>query len=164
MLPRISSLALAVLALVVAGCGGSDDTGSNSGNGSGSAKPVTPALTKSELVTKADAICQDMQDELDDVPSPESLSDLAAAYGTAFDASASALKDLNSLTPPADLEGDYNSWTDKLEEMNELTAEIRDAAKSGSQSKVDEISSSMGAIDSEANKVGKQLGFKVCAK
>ena len=56
-----SLLALAGLSLVVAGCGSSSSSSSTSTSGSTSSAAAAPALTKTEYLTKGNAICRATQ-------------------------------------------------------------------------------------------------------
>ena len=156
---RLPLLALSILALAFAGCGGSDN---NSGDGGDTAAPEP--LTKTELIAKADAICKDMQTKLDAVPEPESMDDLASAIGTQIKLSGPAIEKLKELTPPDDLASEYESWTAKLDELQAGTEKVRDAAESGSEEQVSKVINEVDSVNTEADKIGKELGFKVCAK
>lgn len=156
---KLPLLALTVLALALAGCGGSDTT---TGGGDDAAAPEP--LTKTELVAQADAICEDMQKKIDEIPSPESIEDLESAISQQITISGPAIEELQALTPPEDLASDYETWTSKLEQMQDGTEKVRDAAASGSQSDVEAIIEEVDTVNKEADEIGKQIGFKVCAK
>lgn len=156
---RLPLLALSILALALAGCGSSNDT---AGGGNDAAAPEP--LTKTELIAKADTICQDMQDKIDAIPEPENMDDLASAIGKQLELSDPAIKELHELTPPEDLASEYESWTAKLDELQSGTERIREAAASGSEAEVQKIIDEVDTVNTEADKIGKAIGFKACAK
>lgn len=155
---RLSLLALAVIALALAGCGGSDSTS----GGDDAAKP-TP-LTKTELVAQADEICKDMQTKIDEIASPESIEELEAAIGQQIEIAGPAIVKLQALTPPDDLASDYESWTSKIQQMQDGTLKVRAAAASGSQAAVEKVVKEVDTVNKEADKIGKAIGFKYCAQ
>lgn len=155
---RLPLLALSILALALAGCGSSD-----SSNGENDAAAPEP-LTKTELIAQADAICQDMQDKLDSIPEPENFEQLESAIAKQVAVSGPAIKELEELTPPEDLATQYESWTAKLDELQTGTEQVREAAASGSQEQVQKVIDEVEPVNKEADKIGKAIGFKVCAK
>lgn len=155
---RLPLFALALIALALAGCGDSNNT-----TGGGDAAKPEP-LTKTELVAQADKICQDMQKKIDEIASPETIEDLEAAISQQMEISGPAIEDLKALTPPEDLASDYESWLAKLEQMQEGTGRVRDAAAAGSQEEVQSIVQEVDSTNKEADKIGKAIGFKYCAK
>lgn len=156
---KLPLLALTILALALAGCGSSD----SSNGGSDDAAAPEP-LTKTELIAQADAICKEMQTKIDAIKEPESIDQLANAIDEQIELSGPAIKELQALTPPENLATQYESWTDKLDQLQTETEKIRDAAKSGSEEQVNEIVSGAESINTEADKIGKEIGFKVCAQ
>lgn len=156
---RIPLFALTIIALALAGCG---DSAKTTGGGDDAAEPAP--LTRTELIAKADAICKDMQKKLDAVPAPESMDELATAIGKQIDLSGPAIKKLQALAPPEDLASTYDSWTAKLAQMQAGTERIRAAAASGSQTEVQKIVDEVDAVNKQADRLGRQIGFKACAK
>lgn len=157
MLSRLTALVLILPALVLVGCGGSNDSGN-----AGEPAEANP-LSQAELVKRADAVCRKMQDQLRKIPPPQSLAELEKAVDKQVEASDAALGELKTLTPPNDLEQSFNSWTAKLATINEKIAKVRDAAASGSETKVNEVTASMGDINTEAGVLAKKLGLTVCS-
>lgn len=155
---RLPLLALSILALALAGCGSSDS--SSGGNETATPEP----LTKTELVAKADAICKNMQTKIDAIPAPESIDDLATAIGEQIELSGPAIEDLKELTPPEDLQTQYDAWIAKLDELQAGTEEVKAAADTGSEEKVNAVVEKIDKINTKADEIGKELGFKVCAK
>mgnify|MGYP006392085679 FL=1 len=158
---KFSLLALTIFALALVGCGDSEKSTQSDKD---SAAPAPTALTKTELVAQADAICKDMQKELDAVPSPESMEDLEKAIAKQIEIAGPAIEELQAVTPPEELATKYEAWTSKLATMQERTVEIRKAAAAGSQEEVQKIVTDTSSINTEADKLGKQIGFKTCAR
>ncbi|MBJ7354934.1 MAG: hypothetical protein JHC98_08925 [Thermoleophilaceae bacterium] len=156
---RLPLLALSILALALAGCGSSDKT---TGDGASAAAPAP--LTKTELVAKADAICKDMQAKIDKIQEPETIKELESAISEQIKLSGPAIEELESLTPPEDLAAEYKSWTAKLQELQQGTEKVREAAASGSQDQVQKVIAEVDSVNTKADEIGKKLGFKVCAK
>ena len=156
---RLPLLALTILALALAGCGSSTET---TGGATEAAAPEP--LTKTELIAKADAICTDIQKKIDAIPSPESIEDLASAIGKQMAISGPGVKKLQALVPPEELASKYDSWTAKLQELQEGTGEVREAAASGSQEQVQKVIGEVDKVNTEADQIGKAIGLKACAK
>lgn len=161
---KLPVLALTILALALAGCGSSDDTaGKNDAAGTSETSAPKP-LTKTELIALADAICKQMQAKIDKIPEPESINELGSAIGKQIAISGPAIEDLKELNPPEDLASDYDAWTAKLDELQTGTEEVRDAAESGSEAQVEKVINEVDSVNTEADDLGKAIGFKVCAK
>ncbi|MBJ7458791.1 MAG: hypothetical protein JHD02_06370 [Thermoleophilaceae bacterium] len=156
---KLPLLALTILALALAGCGSSTES-----TESDSAATAPKPLTKAALISKADAICKSMQVKLDEIPPPESIEDLEAAIGKQIEVSGPAIKKLAALVPPEDLAAKYDAWTAKLEELQAGTVRVREAAGDGSQAQVQKVIEEVDQVNTKADEIGKQIGFKVCVK
>lgn len=158
---RLGAFALVALAVALTGCGDAKTSGAAAG--SSSAPPIkTERLTKSELISRADAICKDMQEQIKAVPPPENIAGLADALAKQIEISQPAIKQLLTLNPPADIADTYDSWTTKMQELHEMTIRARSAAKDGPSGEIGKIVTEGGKIDQQANALGTKLGFKVC--
>jgi len=119
---KLTSLLLALLIFVVAGCGGDDD------------EQEADAPTKEEFVAEADKICADADEALADValeqyPEGPPTGDDAVAF--AEDVFIPNLQgqhdDLAALTPP---EGEEDAFADLLEQLQTGIDEIADDPES----------------------------------
>jgi hypothetical protein len=153
------SIALAAAAV---GCGGGGDSSSSD-----------QPLTKSEFIAKADGICSQANKGVPTPPSDLANFNPATAnddqlkeFGDYLEKVSkhfrNELDDLQALEPPAELADDYDKAMANLEEsLNELD-EAAEAAKDGDRK---ELLSKLAESDkhsTEANKLAKKIGLKVC--
>jgi hypothetical protein len=151
---RLSSWAvvpLAAIALSLSACGGS-------GGGSGD------QLSKSELVSKADAICKDVSAQLDKVPSPKTSADLSD-YGNK---ASSIIKDgankLDNLNADSSTQADFDKFVSAAKKQADLAGQLADAAKSSDQGKIRTILTQARVSDTQGKAAAKKVGLKECGK
>jgi len=113
-----AAVALLVPALV-AGCGG--------------------GLSKSELVAKGDAICARVNKQIAKEPDPKTAADLERLAQRTVEISGPAIKDMEALEPPGELEGDFDKFVASLKRQRDLTQQIGEAAGDGDTAKVQRI-------------------------
>lgn len=161
---KLPLLALTILALALAGCGSSDSKNDGAGGGSTAEATAPTPLSKTDLIELADAICKEMQAKIDKIPEPESIDGLATAINEQIAISGPAIEDLKKLNPPENLATQYDEWTAKLDELQSGTEKVREAAASGSEDQVSKVIDEVDQVNTQADKLGKKIGFKVCAK
>jgi uncharacterized protein YicC (UPF0701 family) len=160
------SLALAAAA---AGCGGGGGDSSSSSSSSSSDQP----LTKSELITKADGICSEANKNVPTPPSDlmnfnpttattEKLKEFGDYLEKVVEHFRGELEDLQKLKPPEEIADDYDKAMANLEEsLNELD-EAGEAARNGDRQKLLSKLEESDKHSTEANKLAKKIGLKVC--
>ena len=149
---RLSSWAvpLTAIALGLSACGGSGGSGDQ--------------LSKSELVSKADAICKDVSAKLDKVPSPKTSADLTD-YGNK---ASSIIKDgankLDDLNPGSDTQKDFDQFVSAAKKQADLAGQLADAAKSSDQGKIRTILTDARKSDATGKAAAQKVGLKECGK
>jgi hypothetical protein len=146
-----------VLALAAAaGCGG----------GGGGER-----LSKSDFITKADAICTaaHAKEQAIDFPSvdPQSatndqLNQLADAIDKATDVDRNEISDLRDLRPPEDFDQGFGESMNELSEGLDHADKAAAAARKGDKENVTKELAAVEAKANEANDRARSYGLKVC--
>ena len=136
-----AAVALLVPALV-AGCGG--------------------GLSKSELVAKGDAICARVNKQIAKEPDPKTAADLERLAQRTVEISGPAIKDMEALEPPGELEGDFDKFVASLNRQRDFTRQIGEAAGDGDTAKVQRVGADAQKAQAEYNRVSAKIGFKQC--
>jgi hypothetical protein len=139
---RAHAAVTALLILPLAACGG--------------------GLSKSELVSKGDAICKDVNDQVSKEPDPTNTQDLAALAKKTVTISDPAIDDMEALEPPGELEKDFNAFVASLKKQRDLTQQIGDAAAKGDTAKIQSIATEAQKAQDEYRKLSDKIGFKEC--
>jgi protein kinase-like protein len=166
-------LAAIVVVAAIAGGGGGGDGGKSTG-GSGKttananaqkAKPDEPkALSKSELIAKADAICadskrrylaiEDLESEMSaDIPYAEALVRIARPR----------IRRLRALTPPAQLADLYGKYVQAQERVYATDKQALAAARKGDVEGVEAARDQRDAEDELREGLAREIGFSVCS-
>lgn len=132
----------AALALLVAGCGGGG------------------ALSKSDLIAKADVICADAKKKIDGLGTPDSADKLKEFAGKASDLVKDQASKLKALEPPADVKADWDKAMGLLDKQVELAKKLADNADD--PAKIQEVATEGNAINTEATAIAKKIGLKTC--
>src|SRR3954471_7126059 len=137
---RLALLALAAAAaLAVAGCGGDDDTTDTSGTSGATGVSAAP-LTQDEFVSQGNAICSDVNDQLNAMQAPTNDLDSIAQF--ASDGLAiiePALEQFKAITPPPDLQDQWDEYLSKADQQIDLTKQLQTAAESGDAQQVNSL-------------------------
>jgi hypothetical protein len=131
-------------ATLVAGCGGDD------------------RLTREEFVSEADAICEEFDQRLDDVPEPESADDVERFADEARPVIEDGLAELRALQPPEELEEQWNELMDKNDEALEVLDDLSQAAASADEARLQEISEEASRQDAETDRMARAMGLENC--
>jgi hypothetical protein len=160
---RLALLALAAAtALAVAGCGGDDDTTDTSGTSGATGASGAP-LTQDEFVSQGNAVCSDVNDQLNAMQAPSNDLDSIAQF--ASDGLAiiePALAEFQGMTPPADLQSTWDEYLSNAEDQVELTKQLQTAAEAGDAQEVNSLLPQIQKLDSDA--LDRELGLDVCAE
>jgi hypothetical protein len=134
--------AVAVLLLLVTGCGG--------------------GLSKSELVAKGDAICKRINTRMAKEPDPKTTQDLQRLANRTVELSDPAIADMEKLEPPSDLESDFKKFVTSLKRQRDLTKQIGGAAGKDDTAKIQEIGAEAQKAQDEYRRLTGKIGFKEC--
>ena len=134
--------AVAVLLLLVAGCGG--------------------GLSRDELVAKGDAICKRVNTRMAKEPDPQSAADLERLAKRTVQISDPAIADMKALDPPGALESDFKKFVASLKKQRDLTKKIGDAAGKDDTAKVQEVGTRAQKAQDEYRRLTGEIGFKEC--
>jgi hypothetical protein len=143
---RSRLLALAVVAVALAACGG--DEGER--------------LSEADWIAQADSICAEAQDELDALPEPANAAELAEQAEAAVEIAERQLARLRDLRPPEAAEADFGSMLDLTERQIEITGEIAEAAAARDQAAVQELVAEGESVDDRADELAAGYGFDSC--
>jgi hypothetical protein len=146
---RAAFAAFAAVA-VLAGCSGGDG-----GDG---------RLSKEEYVERADAICTEYERRLNELPKPASIRELGEVAARALSLARRGVRELKALRPPGEVRADVRRWLERNDRNLMLLEALRDAARAGKTTRVQEIAS--GAADNEAaaDRLAKRIGLQACAE
>ena len=145
---RAAPIMLAVAAaLAVAGC--ADD-----GDG---------RLSKGEYVRAADAICAEYERRLARLPEPRNVEELARLTEQALPIAREGVTRLRGLEPPQELTSRVEEWLERNEENVRTIERMRDAARAGDETRVQELASAGADNEAEADRLARALGLRACA-
>ncbi len=134
--------AAALLLLVIAACGG--------------------GLSKGELVAKGDAICARVNKQVAKEPDPKTAEDLERLANRTVEISDPAIKDMEALEPPGELESDFDKFVASLKRQRDLTKKIGAAAAEGDTAEVQKIGAQAQKAQDEYRRLTGKIGFKEC--
>ena len=135
--------AVVLLLLLVTGCGGG-------------------GLSKEELVAKGDAICKRVNTRMAKEPDPKTAADLERLAKRTVEISDPAIKDMEKLEPPSELESDFENFLASLKRQRNLTKKIGEAAAEGDTAKVQQIGADAQSAQEEYRRLTGKIGFKQC--
>ncbi len=163
---RLIALALVATALTVAGCGGSTKTvGATQASSVGSTQSSSPsgALTRSELIAKADPICRRVNAEISAkvYRTAASIGQLAPELASFEQA---ATTELRSLTPPASLAQDWHQIVADNQTRAEDTAKLGEYIRAKKQAAANSLLISTGPIQRQMLAIAARDGFNDCSR
>jgi hypothetical protein len=157
---------------IVAGCGGGGSSSSSSSEGGSSG-----ALSKTELIDRADAVCTESQAEtaplrnkaeaIEGSSNPESPKNLARLAEILQQAGVKAEKEyaeLRELQPPAGDEKVIDSMLGKAEEAATYSLKGAEALEEGELTEFSGIVGTAGPLNERAKAMAESYGFKVCGQ
>ena len=147
------------MCLGLASCGGG---GSGSGGGTGAGG----TLSKSQLISQGDAICQRGSDKTDALgKTPSDAAGIKAYFDKLTGILNGTLADLRELKPPSDLAADYNSMLAVIESVISDSEKIGVAASAGDGAKMTQVATHLEKVVSQGGVLAKRIGFKgACAE
>jgi hypothetical protein len=135
---------LAVLVLA-AGCGGDD------------------RLSREEFVSEAEAICEDFDQRVNEVDEPESADDVERYVNEVRPVVEDGLNELKGLEPPEEFEEQWNELVAKNDESLEAFDDLAEAAVSGDEDRLEEITEEASRRDEESDRIAQDLGLEKCS-
>ena len=133
------------MGLAAAGCGGGSDR-----------------LTREELIEEADATCAEFDQQIEDVPEPESLDDIERYVQEIRPIVEEGTDELDALEPPEELEDEYADWIEATRSGVDRIDELEDAAASGDEQRIQEVLQGAGEGGDEANRLAQEIGLQEC--
>jgi hypothetical protein len=143
---RLRPVGLALLAAVIAGCGGEEGE----------------RLARDEWIARADSICAEASRELDALGEPGTPAELAELSDEAAAIAERQLDRLRDLRPPTEVEDDYTRMLDLTDDQIEISREIADAAREGDPAAVQALVEEGRSLDDEADELAARYGFEEC--
>ena len=139
---RVHAAVALLLIAPVAGCGG--------------------GLSEGELVSKGDAICERVNQEIAKEPEPKTAADLEGLAERTVEISDPAIEDMEALEPPGELEDDFGKFVASLKRQRDLTKQIGDAAGAGDTAKIQQVGTEAEKAQTEYRRLSEKIGFKEC--
>ena len=141
-----ASIVLAAGALLVPACGGGGDEG----------------LSREELISRGDAICEEYDQRTADVEAPQDLDDVERFVGETRPLIREGVDELKELEPPAELADDYAAWIDRNEENLGLLDDLEAAAAAGDQAQVRQVLTEAQEAGARTDRLAREMGFEEC--
>lgn len=149
------TLLLAGICLLAAGC--------MSGGGSTDIVSADTRLTKAEYIEQADTICAEFDGELDALPEPKTLDDLATMAEQAKPIAEAGVAELRALSPPEALAEQVDAWLDLNDANVAAIDELREAAESGDETAVQQVAADAADNEAKADALAGEIGLTDCA-
>jgi hypothetical protein len=142
-------------ALLLAACGG----------GGGSSKGgTTEALTADQFRRQADAICRKYEDKLNELGSPSSMEELQDFVTSALPLIQEGNHELHGLTPPDELQDDWDAAMKLQDESVETMHDLDDAVRSNDLSALQTITKALDDNQAESEQLAQKLGLDDCGE
>jgi hypothetical protein len=158
-------LTLGVALAMLTGCGGGDDKKSGGGG---------DALSQTELVSQANKICregsakindkaQEIQAKIQQAKSAEEqqkvVADVLEETAKAYDP---YLQRLHDLSPPSNLEGEWNTFMGGIDKAFDLIPDLADATRDGDRSKLQDLTDQFTQIAGDTRPFAKKYKLDDC--
>ncbi len=154
---------LILLAVVISatGCGG----GTSSDRSSGSSRAAATVLSKEQLVAKADAICQRMNNEFAaDEPKSQDVAETARLTPQRAVLEQRVVAELSELKPPATIAGQLRRIISARRTLAQELAEVGRDAKNNDTAAVRKLATSKAKLHHELRTFATNAGFNVCGR
>lgn len=122
------------------------------------------ALSKEEFIQQADAICEDIDEQIQALGEPQDPEDFEDLVEEGTEITNDGLEQLRALEPPAEDSDRINRMLDKIEEAIELLPEIQVALEDRDVEALQELQTQVQAAADEAQMVAEDYGFEQCAR
>jgi hypothetical protein len=138
-------VAVTVVLLALAGCGGGGDR-----------------LSRAEFVEQATAICDSVDERIAAVGEPQSLEEIETLGREVREILDDGLGDLRALRPPEDLEASFDRYLergdDTLDQLDRLVA----GAEAGDRAAVERAGAEVEEIAADAERLATAAGIPAC--
>ena len=142
---------------------GSTATGAGSQNAAKAEAGPKP-LTRSQLIAKADAICEDSQRRYTEIRDLESEYSTDVPYAEALARTArTRVQDLRGLTPPKRLAGPYEEYVKAQERVYATDKQALAAARQDDAVGVEAARNQRDSEDALRERLAGEIGFNVCS-
>jgi serine/threonine protein kinase len=162
-----ATAAIVVAALALGGGGGGDRGSVTAPNGPSASKPKQkpqPALSSSELIAKADAICADSKETYKGVFSQASEESPDVAYSQVLvGISTRAMGRLEALDPPPPLAKEYSEYLQAQRRVRDYDRQALEAAKAEDSGAYLKARGRRDAEEPERERLARKIGFEVCS-
>jgi hypothetical protein len=167
-LPAIAGC-VAVGALAFAGCGGGSSTSTTGASGASGASGAAGSapLSQSEFVSQANAICKEGNTKIEALKAPPSggpASGFASYLEQSIAVQQPLVSQLEALTPPSNLQSDWNKLIADAKQKQALATKALDAAKANDTSQFNAAINEIQAMGSQGDSLAKSIGLTECAK
>lgn len=135
-------VALAILVLVLAGCGG--------GN------------SRAEFVESATKVCADVNRRVKALGTPDSFTATQLYARQAGDAVGDGIGDLEALTPPAELEDAFSRYLETLAQRRAVLSRMVEAADANSMKRIQQVGSDLDVLNAKARTDARRSGIAGC--
>lgn len=164
--PRIAAIAtIAASTALIAGCSGAGDTGGPVETTPPERTMTTVALSEDEFREEAADVCQDFDEQREDLGTPPSdADDLAIFLEDVAELQADGAQELGELEPPEELADDFADAVEALEERAEFAEDLADRVAEG-ESLTDVLDDLGGDIEdrqADANEAFENLDVAEC--
>ncbi len=174
-LAGLAAIVAVVLAVVAFGGGGDSEPPAAAGGGSQASKqdargdgtrsePKPESLTRSELIAKADAICEESRRRYLEVRDLESEYSADVPYAEALVRFArERVRGLSGLKPPPRLAEVYGEYVEAQKRVYATDRQALAAARDGDVSGIDAARDRRDAEDPLRERLAREIGFAVCS-
>jgi hypothetical protein len=121
------------------------------------------SLSRDELASRANEICTKYEKQLDALAEPQSIEDVEQLAKDAEPIVEEGVDELDGLQPPENLERDYDRWIELNRDNVDLIRDLREAAASGQQVRVQQVVQQAGSREQEADRLATKIGLDECA-
>lgn len=135
----------AATSLALAACGGGDD-----------------GLSREEFVSEADSICAEYDQRVEEIDDPQSLDDVERYADEAKPVIEDGMAELRALEPPDELQEQWDDYMASSEESLDYLDELREAAASGDEARIQEIAQEVSEKNEDADRLAQDIGLQDC--
>jgi hypothetical protein len=166
---RIGAAAIAGCIAVgaLAGCGGGGSTTSATGASGASGASGSAPLSKDEFVSQANAICKEGNTKVEALKAPPSggpPSGFVPYLEQTIAIQTPLVGQLEALTPPSNLQSDWDKLIADAKQKQALANKALDAAKANDTSQFTAVIQQLQAMSGSADPLARSIGLAECAK
>lgn len=164
-----AALAIAAAAIALAGGGGGDGGGAAATTArnevpKAEAEPEPQALSRSQLIARADRICAESKDRYNAIKDPVSEFSADVLYAEELVRIARPrIRGLRQLDPPPGLAGPYEEYVEAQERVLETDKDAVSAARRGDPAGVEAARAERDSEDALRERLAREIGFEVCS-